>query len=379
MTTQQRLLGRSFVDVRSLVFWSMVALSAYGLVHITPLLSRTALVYPTAGMLAALLWAAYGLVLAVVIYKLELFERRSPLTMFGAFVWGAVVVSGIGVIAAPAAHELVAKLLPESLAADWTAAFAAPLVEEPLKMLGVVALALIPGARINSAVDGLFFGLIVGLGFEVTESFMYTTAASTSDAGSLSLVVLTFLLRGVVGGLWNHPTFTAITGAGVGYFFGSAASLAKRTLVMVGSLIGAIILHGIFDSPILDFDNAFITTIVKGVPVLVLAFVVYKIAQKRERRLFETIAADDVPSDLISADELGTLTTRKGRRKARKTMRKKAGFAGAHALKRLQRRQSELISLTVEEGTESERTIEASDEIRQARSDLQQVVASHAT
>ena len=295
------------------------------------------------------------------------------MTMFGAFIWGAVVAAGIAVVAAPAAHELVDKLLPESMAGEWTAAFAAPIVEEPLKMLGVVALAFIPGARINSAVDGLFFGLLVGLGFEVTESYLYTIAGATTSGGSFTSVVLIFFLRGIVGGLWNHPTFTAITGAGVGYFFGSAASLAKRTTALVGSLLVAMLFHGFFDSPLLENNNPFITSIVKGIPVFILLVVLYRIAQGRERDRFADTAELSVPAELITEDELETLTSRKGRRHARHEMRKASGWSAAHALKRLQRRQSELVASVQDEGLEAERTQELADDVREARAVLADV------
>lgn len=371
MTTRQRALSRTFIDPRSLVFWVGAGLVAYGLMHLLPQLART-LSYPAAAVVSALLWTVYGLVFALVLYRFELFERRSPVTMFGAFIWGAVVVSGIAVVAAPSAHELVDKLLPESMVGEWTAAFAAPLVEEPLKMLGVVALAFIPGARINSAVDGLFFGLMVGLGFEVAESYLYTISGATAEGGSFSMVVLTFVLRGIVGGLWNHPTFTAITGAGVGYFFGSAASLAKRTTALVGSLVVAMVLHGFFDSPLLENDNPFITSVLKGLPAIILLVILYRLAQGRERDRFSTTTELSVPDELIAPDELDVLKSRRGRRHARHKTRKEHGWAASHALKRLQRTQTELVTSIQDEGVDAARSQELATEVRLARDDLAQ-------
>ncbi len=169
MTSRATTLTRNFIDSRSLVFWAFVGLAVNGAIHIFPLTFGGVTIYPGPGLLALIVWSLYGILFAVILYKLELFERRSPITIIGAFVWGAVVV-----------HSML-------------------------------------------------------------------------------------FLRQIRGGLWNHPTYTAITGAGVGYFFGSNSSLARRTFALIGSLVAAMVLHGFFDSPLLESD-AIVASIVKGLP-----------------------------------------------------------------------------------------------------------------
>lgn len=372
-TRPPRETGNSFVDTRSLVFWLFLGLTLWGTIQLYPLLFRGLTVYPGPAALAAVLWLVYGLLLFWILYRLELFERRSPVTMLGAVVWGALVVSGIGVIASPAMSELVGKIVGPELE-DWIPAIAAPLVEEPLKMLGVVALAFIPGSRIDSALDGLFYGLLVGLGFEVTESFLYTVQGSMSEGGDFMMVVLTFILRGIVGGLWNHPTYTAITGAGVGYFFGSRANASRRWLVMLGSLLAAMVLHGFFDSPLLESGNPFLSSIVKGIPALVLALVLVRVTRNRERAVFQSIGEDGVPADLVSADELKSLLRKSDRRKARRSVRKQGGLAASHAMRRLQRAQIDLVEAVGAGGPDAETVRQAAEEVRREREVLAQTL-----
>lgn len=368
MSTRTHHKRGTFVDPRTFVFWISIALVVYGVVHIAPVVMRAVTREPAVVALSAALWSIYGVVLAIIIYRLELFERRSAITMIGAFVWGAVVVSGIGAIAAGEMHDLFGKLLgPDQQ--DWVAAFAAPLVEEPLKMLGIIALAFIPSARINTALDGLFFGLLVGLGFEVTESFLYGSSAGISGGSPMLDVVLSFVLRGIVGGLWNHPTYTALTGAGVGYFFGNRGKVpaGKRWVVVLGSLLAAMVLHGLFDSPLFEFGNPFVSSIVKGLPALVLLLAVLRVARRRERAVFESVGQGQVPSDLVSDDELETLLDKHARKKARKPVRKEHGLAASHAMKRLQRSQVELIAAVGDEGPESQLAQELADDVREDR------------
>lgn len=364
----------TFIDPWSLVFWVGLGLVVYGVIQVVPLLTKIISESPAVVGLSTVLWSLYAVVFSVIIYRLELFQRRSPITMFGAFVWGTVVVTGVAVGGGDQIHDIVGKLLgPDQQ--DWVPAIAAPLIEEPLKMLGVIALAFIPAVRINSALDGLYYGLFVGLGFEVMESILYGTQAGSVADSAIAGVVASFVLRGLVGGLWSHPTFTAITGAGVGYFFGSGASAAKRWLVMLGSLVTAMVLHGLFDSPLLELDNPLISTVVKGVPALILLLVLLRIARKRERAVFEGLGETRVPNELVSHEELETLLTKSDRRRARRSVRKGHGVAASQALHRLQRSQIELIAAIGDEGTGSENALAYAEEVRIDRRMLQDVTS----
>lgn len=374
MTTRTYHHRATFLDTHTLVFWVGAGLVVFGTIRLWPLVVSALIGNPAVAVMAAMLWGLYGLALAVIVYRLELFERRSPVTMLGAFVWGGVVVSGISAVAAAPMHDIFAKLLGSAYA-DWIPAISAPLLEEPLKMLGVVALAFIPGARINSPLDGLFFGLIVGLGFEVTESFLYTATAGTPGVDSLFSAILTFVLRAIVGGLWNHATFTAITGAGVGYFFGSPASALRRWFVMIGALIVAISLHGLFDSPTVEAASPVVSSLVKGLPALVLLLILWRIARRREQALFEQIGETRIPRELVGHDELETLLEKRERRRARRALRRRHGFAASRALRRLQRAQIELVSEVGSVGADTPRAIALAEDITRDRSELTRILA----
>lgn len=206
----------------------------------------------------------------------------------------------------------------------------------------------------------------------MVESFAYPASAGFEADKAFVAAVLTFVLRGIVGGLWNHPTYTAITGAGVGYFFAGKASKAKRWLMMNEALLAAMILHGLFDSPLLEQGNPLVSTIVKGIPALVLFIILLRIARRRERAVFTGVATDDVPTEFVTSAELETLLTRRDRKKARKIVRKSQGTAAAHALKRLQRSQVEYVAAVSDYGAGSDVALALGDDVRDERA----VVAS---
>ena len=359
---------RSFVDRSSPAFWVYVALLIYGTFKFVPIVLSQAVAYPTAGLTAALAWLAYAGVLGFILFRLELFQRRSPVTIGGAFAWGAFVVSGIGVTASPAMAELLANWMGEDNA-DWATALAASLVEEPLKVLGVFVLALIPGARINSMLDGLFYGVFVGLGFQVAESYLYTMGAVAARGGAVEVVAAMLVLRGIVGGLWNHPTFSGISGAGAGYVFGPERSTRKKWLVFAGLLVAAMLIHFLFDSPIFD-EQLGLTVFLKGLPALIVLLIAFRIARRRERKLFAHSARTDIEPDLIRDDELTVLMRRKSRRQAVRAARRQGGRRAARNLRDLQQSQIDLVEADLDSGRESPEVAEASEQVRQARSRL---------
>ncbi|MFW7415482.1 PrsW family intramembrane metalloprotease [Demequina sp. SO4-18] len=349
----------SFVDARSWVFWVFVGLTVFGLVRWAPLVFAGLSGNPTTGVLSGILWLLYGFAFLVLLYRLELFERRSPTTVIGALLWGALAGPGMGAIAAPAMHDLVAGVIGTDN--PWVSSFAAPLVEEPLKLLGILALALIPGARVRSAADGLFYGAVVGLGFQMSEGFLYTaTFAADGETGTVTAM---FLLRGIIGGLWSHATFAAIAGAGLGYYFNATARRRQRLAVLCGTLALSIAVHGFFNAPVLG-ANPYVSSVVKGLPVLLLFFIVLRWAHVRERRTFAGLAAHVVPDDLVSPGDFSTLATRRARRRARQWARHRGGYATARALKRLQAAQLSLLTAAHEDGWGSPRTIELSRDVR---------------
>jgi hypothetical protein len=65
----------------------------------------------------------------------------------------------------------------------------------------------------------------------------------------------------------SAPTSTAISGAGVGYFFGSEGSGLRRVSELAGGLIAAMVLYGSSDTNMFS-ENGLAASIVRGLPTL---------------------------------------------------------------------------------------------------------------
>jgi RsiW-degrading membrane proteinase PrsW (M82 family) len=327
-------------------FWLLVGLLLMGAWQLAGALRTGAAAYPLATTVAVLLFAAYTVPFVLVVRSLDYFEREPPHLVLAAFGWGGLVATSVAVPANAAAHDLVAKLASPALAIGWGPALTGPSLEEPVKVLGVVVIVLIAGAQMNSVVDGFVYGAFVGLGFQVVEDVMYAVnaVAQAGHGDRVGPVVVVFLLRGFLSGLWSHTLFSALAGAGVGYL---VLHRNRRGLGVAGAaLAGAWGFHALWNSPWFADGLGYGTPgvlaglLAKGVPALLVVLTLVRSAGRREagyylRRL--------VGEPLVATErELAALASGGTRLAARRYAYRRGGRELARTVSRLQRAQARL-------------------------------------
>jgi RsiW-degrading membrane proteinase PrsW (M82 family) len=172
--------------------------------------------------------------------------------MLACLAWGMTAATGCAIIANDGLTSIWAKTQGVEFASRWEAALAAPLNEELLKLAGLILIALMMPRLIRSPMDGFIFGAFVGLGFQITENFIYALV-SIVNAGGISpglTVFQSFFARVVLTGWGSHWAMTAVAGAGVGYFR-TPRSVPRRVPIAVGLVLLAMAMHWLFDAPLL--------------------------------------------------------------------------------------------------------------------------------
>ncbi|HTF07287.1 MAG TPA: PrsW family intramembrane metalloprotease, partial [Asanoa sp.] len=269
-------------------FWVMLLLIAGGGVRLAMFIRESFATYPTATLTALVLFGLYAVPFCVFVAALDYLEREPPLLLATAFAWGGLVATSISIRGNAAVHNLVAKLASPGLAAEWGSALAGPTVEETAKALGIVAIVLVARAQVNSVLDGVVYGSLVGLGFQVVEDVVYAiNAVAVAGRGDqIAPVVATFLLRGFLAGLWSHTLFGALAGAGIGYLaVRTDRSLFSRVGVAVLSVLGAMAIHFLWNSPLLSLGGGagiFGDLFVKGLPPLLMILFLVRGVRHRE-------------------------------------------------------------------------------------------------
>jgi RsiW-degrading membrane proteinase PrsW (M82 family) len=332
-------------------FWVVVVLLVLGAVRVAGFVGESFADYPVATATALGLFTLYAVPFLIFVAALDYLEREPPLLMATAFLWGGLVATSISIRGTGALYNLLAKLISPAFAATWGPALAGPTVEEVAKVLGVVAIVLIARAQVNSVLDGVVYGALVGLGFQVVENVAYAVnAVAMSGRGDqVGPVMATFLLRGFLAGLWSHTLFTALAGAGIGYLVvRTDRSTLERVGVAAAAFAGAWACHVLWNSPLLGDGfgagglGLFAGLLVKGLPPLLMILLLVRSVRHHEADYYTAHLAALGDSRVATTAELRVLGQGHLRANARRYAHARAGGRGRQAVRRLQRAQSRL-------------------------------------
>jgi RsiW-degrading membrane proteinase PrsW (M82 family) len=168
------------------------------------------------------------------------------------------------------------------------------LLEEVGKGLILLFLARALGG-LRDAADGVFYGLMSGLGFGVYEAVAYTEWVSPRQATALSILtgsptigLYAYFVTSVVRTV-SLPLLHAVWTAIVGYFIGLSFSARRKTnaVLLIGLLIAAV-LHGLYDA-FLSAGMGFLAFLVAALTLLL--FLAYR--RNANRVIAEVRRADE--------------------------------------------------------------------------------------
>ncbi len=176
---------------------------------------------------------ATALLFAYILYWLDRYEKEPLLLLGGVFLWGAVIAAGSAFIINTFLGLGIFVMTNSSFASDFaTGSIVAPLVEETLKGLAVLAVFLVFRREFDSVLDGIIYAGVAALGFAATENTYYIYSYGFQESGWSGILSLAFIRVILVG--WQHPFYTAFFGIGL-----ATARLNKNWFVkIIAPLLG---------------------------------------------------------------------------------------------------------------------------------------------
>jgi protease PrsW len=170
---------------------------------------------------AALIGALATLPVAALLWYLDRRERESIWLFGAALLWGAVISTGVSAILNALGFGFIALGLEVAGGMDsemvgqlLAAALVAPPVEEMAKGVALLLLFWFLRAEFDNVRDGIIYGALVGLGFNIAEYALYVMQGYLADG--VAPYAEQFAGRFVFLGFNGHMLWTALTGAGVG-------------------------------------------------------------------------------------------------------------------------------------------------------------------
>ncbi len=169
---------------------------------------------------------------AMILWWFDRYEKEPIGLLAAAFIWGAIPSIILALIFEIMLDVPIVALSPDQLTYDLLgSSVVAPLVEEGVKALALLLLFLFMRREIDSPMDGLIYGGMVGFGFAAVENIFYLFGAY-SEGGIGSVLTLAFLRAGLFG--LNHAMYTGFTGLGIALALEIRNKVLKALPIVVG-------------------------------------------------------------------------------------------------------------------------------------------------
>lgn len=268
-----------------------------------------------------------------IIWRLDRHEKEPARMLALAFLWGmlpAVIISvllELG-IAVPIDDGATASLVSDALAA--------PVVEEIVKGVALLAFLIFSFREFDGVLDGIVYGAMVGLGFAFTENLLYVVAASAEQGIVTGFAVL--ILRTVIFGA-NHAFFTALTGAGVGAARLTRSVPRRLWFIMLGWLL-AVFFHGVHNlgtslSETTDLASLAVAFLFDCGGIAALLLIIVAVVWRQEQGWLRDELAAEMESGYVTAEQYQAMLSASGRQRLLARTLRERGWRAYRRLDRL--------------------------------------------
>jgi len=253
----------------------------------------------TAVLFISILAAAIPTALYIsLIYWADRYEKEPFWLLSATFLWGAIPSVIIAFIFNSTLGIPVYLLAVDTTFSDTAVAiFIAPIVEESVKGMALVFIFLFWQQEIDSPLDGIIYGAMVGLGFALVENIYYFW--NEFQTGGINAWSLNIFLRSFIFGL-NHALFSSMTGLGIA-LGRLSPNLALKIAAPVSGWLAAVFLHFMHNITVLQGGVLVCFTLLFDWGGILLLLVIMLWALLQERNWLKQYLADEI--------RRGTLTT----------------------------------------------------------------------
>ncbi len=266
------------------------------------------------------------------LYWLDRYEKEPSLLVMAAFLWGSIPALALALAA-----EVFFRLPPDLIGAQALEVarsdLTTPLLQEGLKGIAVLFIALCYWREFDNLLDGIIYGATVGFGFAMTRNLIDHVSAFALW-GFKGLTVGLFV-EGVLYAL-GHAFYTAVFGVALGLARLARAQWQRWAWPCAGFAlaVGAHALHNMLIWDLMGVNAVTVATTGAGV---VLIGLVAGWSLRRQHRALRVALKDELPASFYH-----TLLTPGGRARARWRSLRAGGLAAWQRRRRLHDRCAEL-------------------------------------
>jgi len=237
----------------------------------------------------------------IIIWILDRYEREPFWLLLLNFFWGATGAIILGIIGS-LIFQIPLNEVIKAVADDNTgelmnlsgAVITAPLIEESTKGMFLLLMSL--SKRFDGGVDGAVFGGAIGLGFGMTENFMYFLSYGTTPAAWIMLVIIRTGFSAVM-----HCLATSTLGACIGY--AKFKPFIYKVILIPGGFLLAVFLHFSWNLSV-SFEDTTIFGFLFLVLYMFVTFAIFQISLYFEGKTIYKELHDEANLGLIPPEHL---------------------------------------------------------------------------
>ncbi|HND30206.1 MAG TPA: PrsW family intramembrane metalloprotease [Myxococcota bacterium] len=229
------------------------------------------------------------------VWWLDRYDREPIWLVLLTFAWGALGGVLFALLGSSLAMEPLAMLVGPEQAEQLAAVIIAPLVEEPTKAM--ILFVIMFSRHFDHAADGFVYGAAAGLGFGMTENFLYFTSMGSDPMTWFGMVVIRTFFSAVM-----HACATSCVGAVLGFarFRGWGAKILALPMAFIPAMSIHALWNGLLtlDAYVTEWELSWFNFALFPLEVMIL-FGIFQAAIWDERRLIRRELADEVVQGLL--------------------------------------------------------------------------------
>ena len=203
----------------------------------------------------------------LIIWRFDRYDREPALLILINFFWGAIGAIVLTLIFGSILDLFISFLFSEENHVEFLKlSITAPIIEEITKSFFLFLM--IQNKKFDNITDGVVYGGAIGLGFGMTENFMYFIANSSSVGTWIFVVIVRTLFSAVM-----HCVSTGTLGAFLGY--GKFKKGFSKVLFALLGLLIAMIIHSAWNSFISFESTAWIGFVFMVITIFIFIIVFY--------------------------------------------------------------------------------------------------------
>ncbi|RPI65507.1 MAG: protease PrsW [Ignavibacteriales bacterium] len=242
----------------------------------------------------------------VLIWKFDQYDREPFKLVLINYLWGALGAIVLALLGSLFFTTIASIFIKDSLQLSrFGAIIVAPIVEEITK--GFFLLITISNKKFDNITDGIVYGGAIGLGFGMTENFLYFVSYGDSIANWIMLVIIRSLFSAVM-----HCVSTATLGALLG--MAKFKSSPKKIFYGFIGLLIAMLIHSIWNSS-LSYDRTAPIGFLFMIVSIIIFISSYIISIKGERKIIFNELKEESENGVIPESHLIILSSPQRERK----------------------------------------------------------------